>query len=139
MPSIIRDSLASQANGRLVVYSGWVLVLLSNFTTSKKREPYRTDFYEAAAQVALTKLAQLSVLVGRSLVGRSLVQHTAVGRYSLHNAIRPYGGELLRMETAVPPLRSLLTVDCWQTAVTRLPSGISHVYPPSLETTRCQA
>lgn len=51
---------------------------------------------EAAAQVALADLPQLS-----ALVDRSLVQRTAVNRYALHNVIRQYAHDHLRADPAV--------------------------------------
>ncbi|MAT99808.1 MAG: hypothetical protein CL608_21925 [Anaerolineaceae bacterium] len=50
---------------------------------------------EAAAQVAAANLPQLS-----ALVDRSLVQRTAVGRYSLHNVIGQYAAERLQANAA---------------------------------------
>ncbi|MBX3057295.1 MAG: hypothetical protein KF770_12565 [Anaerolineae bacterium] len=51
---------------------------------------------EAAAEIAAADLPQLS-----ALAERSLVQRTAVGRYSLHNIIRQYAHDHLQADPAV--------------------------------------
>jgi DNA-binding SARP family transcriptional activator/predicted ATPase len=50
---------------------------------------------QAAEQVAMTELPQLS-----ALVDRTLVQRTTVGRYVLHNTIRQYAAEQLQADPA---------------------------------------
>jgi mycothiol synthase len=64
-----------------------ILLRLSIFQGSFSRE--------AAEQVAMTGLPQLS-----ALVDRALVQRTAVGRYGLHNVIRQYAAEQLQADPA---------------------------------------
>lgn len=64
-----------------------ILLRLSIFQGSFTRE--------AASQVAAANLPQLS-----ALVDRSLVQRTAVGRYSLHNVIGQYAAERLQANAA---------------------------------------
>jgi DNA-binding SARP family transcriptional activator/predicted ATPase len=74
----------------------WALLTPAEQQILRRLSLFRSGFTrEAAAQVASADLPQLS-----ALVDRSLVQRTAVNRYTLHNVIRQYAHDHLRADLA---------------------------------------
>ena len=81
---------------RAVFDYSWELLSLDERQMLSRLSIFRGGFTrEAAARVAGADLPRLS-----ALVDRSLVQRTAVGRYSLHNVIRQFALEQLRGDAA---------------------------------------
>ena len=82
---------------RAVFDHSWKLLTPSEQDALKRMSVFSGDFSrEAAEQVTETKLAQLSVLVDKSLVERS-----GEGRFRLHDLIRQYAASYLALASGI--------------------------------------